>query len=880
MEKKYALAVIATIVIICLIIGWVVYEKYHSKKKPHKPKPKPTPVANTCAQESESCKRNEDCCENTSCKSGVCRKDAITEPINSFHMKLNGNNIGLNTITNTISVLSDSSSTDWNTVWDWDGNYLLYREIKQWENKTHYVKKPELNKPLQLSKKKTTEVIINRNGGSVGIFSSDWSMCTQLNNNNELVWKKCVDGNSIMFDIDVNSVVCKNAGQTCLNSTECCQPGSCVDGVCITCVGEPKACQPSEKAVCDSTSASWKCVSQCDDKDRGKCDESESSPSCSYDETTKTWKWTCVSECNHLDRPNCAKSSCVKKGDSFVYQCDTTCDNNILHSTPPTTPEDCTVVDKNKCISDDSDHICYECHTTDESGKPVVQYKSQSFNCATSAWDDAEQACSTDDKPQCNSNEEPVCITMNPAFCGGKTGKKWVCPSDTSDWCGVASLNDLVQLNVCKDSPNDTCNTVVYTTRDGVPIFPTVSYENCSLTSANTKHLGNATQNPAGYLDRTGSKPVLYSSDKNTMINGKKFYYSDKYAYYTPKNVSENLDPPMCLMKLCDSGVLSIKPELQISGHANFSNDDPRVAGNNGPPVKSDLSKVGTCVCANGKVGYNCDTDPIAYCNNKGVGTTSTTQSVPNPGVVCACSGTAVGPTCEKDNSYCNNHGVVSYVNGVYSCKCDSGYQGERCDVVFTNAVRTPLGTGAYRIKKGDMYLSIGYSKKNGKRDISKPIFWKYVSDKKDAPIWIYSSVRESLFVMALTDSATRSFATNGGWDVAPFYSDNYSYIMTYYGGNNKNSYNKLVSPYPGGLKNPKPTKIRVAYLLTENGTKKYGILFGSQYQFAFNGNFATGDSNKASLNINKLDSAIPDGYMFTFENVPSVMPYYGWSGL
>jgi hypothetical protein len=281
---------------------------------------------------------------------------------------------------------------------------------------------------------------------------------------------------------------------------------------------------------------------------------------------------------------------------------------------------------------------------------------------------------------------------MSQFACDGKEGREWMCPSNPADWCQFASLNDLAPMTACKDG-GTACDTTWYATTAGVPVYPTISYNNCAVPHKNTLQTDqNYAQNPKGFVNVTANKTYLYSSDKETTIDGKTMQYSDDHVYYKPGH-TQALDPPYCLMypeNACTNGTLAIQKKDQLSGHANFSTKDPRVDDFNNPPKPATLPNVGTCACKAGYVGYFCDhtqAEANEVCHNNGKGVTSDDPTKP---IACQCDSNTLGDYCEISTKNCSGQGVPVGTKDKYVCICDPAKaKGPTCSTSFKNAAIT-----------------------------------------------------------------------------------------------------------------------------------------------------------------------------------------------
>lgn len=587
--------------------------------------------------------------------------------------------------------LTLSGNPSWDTYWSWDGTYLKLNM----NGKNVWIDVPNNGNPVKTVNQQVDNVkLVIGDSSSVGITSNSLTYNLKVNGNG---FKWVTGTETQLFKLTLPSKDRQNIGDTCTEKQTCVEGSSCVDGTCLTCDASGKpTCKPFEYARCDNEKKSWACVSRCEGEPK-KCEDG-ATVECKL--VNNEWKWSCETNCTG-DRPaTCPKSVCEKNtSGAYEYKCVIEdCGTTVP---PPAVPPGYTLVKFNECVGGSDKANCY---------KSGSEYVLQSYNCDTKTWD-LKKTCGVSDKPSCSGSEEPSCTVLSPEFCGTKSGSKWVCPGSPSDWCELGSVNRLVpHNNVCIDGKvGDTCNTTVYSTTAGVPVYPTISYNNCSQPNKNTLNIpaNVVSVNPKGYLEDDGDgRLTLYPSDgKEVTINGVTSYYSDKYLYYKPKGVQAGISPQICLMsnkETCKNGTFGINTANRVENNARISTD-PRDSGNEGPPSITEMGKVGTCACNTGFAGPNCDQTPQAMCNNNG--NIITDQ---NGNLSCACNPGFGGSACKFSNADCSNNGVISRDSkDTAVCDCNFGYTGSKCETIEPGA-NIFNKTHTYYVKNADNgYLSV-----------------------------------------------------------------------------------------------------------------------------------------------------------------------------
>ena len=547
------------------------------------------------------------CCGNLTCtqtgQHKVCLNTSSSPKMSAFHLKTDSGKYLVWDMTNSKFDLQESA--DWKkNWWSWDGDIIRFMEADSGKVKSLCMSSNVASQQAVLFDNKCSnqsgKLLITNQDGVGGIFTSDYRYSAFLKIKDGLVvfqWLKSVDvpsGSGTVFKIEnPDNSKCIKVGEKCGGKGQpyCCPPfKNCQDGKCVSCLGHPPKCKPGEKPICGSNS-NWSCVSQCDltkkDKVAKTCKGNEVI-SCIQDKNGN-YNWQCVSHCADQDFPSgCPQSVCVQDGDKWVYKCLNTCDDKSVNSKPPSKEimsqlKGYKAVKDTDCVGDAVNKKCYV---------KGNDYKVLYYDCDHDNWS-VEQTCGISNKPTCDGGEEPVCISMDPAFCD-KKGKEWVCPSKSDNWCAFASYHDLQQRKAVYE--NDKGHTIPIYFDGDKPAYPTISYNNCSIAGGNTTFYKGKNLNPKGFVEDDGKgNYTFYPSDKSFKYQGKNMDYSDKYVYYKPSETSKNQTSPFCMMKKpCENdGTFTIQKGYSLVDHPNFSTKDPRTGNKNAPPTSLEAINIG-----------------------------------------------------------------------------------------------------------------------------------------------------------------------------------------------------------------------------------------------------------------------------------------------
>lgn len=676
------------------------------------------------------CSSSSDCCDTMTCKPSGSKKlcmYANTSPeLPAFQLLFDNKCLILDS-----NQLKLVDTCNWEAGWwSWDGSTIRYLYIDHAGAIQTACMSGDIvvHGSVQVvdstkCSAQANKLVLTFEEGVGSIFDKNFQYCVLMSpvgdsNLLEPVWAKCVDvpdGTGTVFKIDTQvSGKCRSPGQTCKSSLDCCPPFSnCQDDTCVVCKGAPvgedgQPCPYGTQAVCQSN-GQWQCVSKCDPTKKGdvKCDDS-SAPAC--EQVGDSWEWKCVSNCGGELPLGCPQSTCQKGSDGkWDWVCDATCKAGTVHPAEPTdlvnqlTSAGFKQVDRKLCLPSD-DHVPNAtCFQKDKDFRLLM------FDCesGTAGQWTINSACDANAE-KCGDGSDPLCLEKTQFCDNNPPGYISVCANPPySNWCEFTAAEankgtTLARVNAVLDG-DETKSVQIYE-GDGVPIYPAISYDNCSQTGKNTIKLDpSISVNPAGFVRSTGSgtslKYTMYPANASgKTAQGGDFVYWDPakdsshhYAYYTPEDTSPGNYQPYCMMDnpcTTKDPAAYLQARKPVGNYSMISSEDGRASGSNAPPTTEEIRKIATCVCSGTNVGYLCTEDTHDYCNKAGIGKTDETGCYPDPGVVCQCDSQHAGFQCQTTRAYCSSHGNPlggsTCSNGKVTptpvtCNCDDGWLGDKC---------------------------------------------------------------------------------------------------------------------------------------------------------------------------------------------------------